>query len=93
MSDKQIPRGLWFHLNGLPESATEESLSAWLADIGMDVPADHIDIRPNRSGALCATICYPRELAITLFKWALQDQKFEGKTVTPSYNLRAGDWW
>jgi hypothetical protein len=89
-----MPRGFWFHLNHLPIGTTNESLSEWLASIGINIPVDHIDCKPNRSGSQSATVCYPQSTAIDLLKWALNGQLFNGQTISPEYKLRdANQWW
>jgi hypothetical protein len=90
----KLPNGLWFHVGGIPEDTTPESLSAWLGSIGMFVPVTHIEIRKGRSGVF-ATICYPHALAVELFKWGIQGQLFNGRTLHTSYKSHeatCGKW-
>jgi hypothetical protein len=94
MSDKQIPKGLWFNINRLPVGTTPELLSAWFANLDLDIPAENIDFTPRRDGDMGSTICFPQGLAIRLLKWAIQNERYNGCAVNPEYKPRdANEWW
>lgn len=93
MADRRLPQGFWVYFNNLPDGTTNESLSAFLYSIGIDIPEQAIDVKLNRNRSVAATVVYSQELAVTLLKWALNGQTFNGRTLTPTYIPRRDGGW
>lgn len=91
---KALPKGLWFHINGLPATATDQNLSAWLKSLGVDIPASHIDVKPRRDGDSSATICFPMLTAVQLLNRVIREEKIGGRQMLAEYKpSRIGEWW
>jgi hypothetical protein len=79
---KALPRGDWFFIPNLPLNTTDESLSAWLAERGVDIPADHISLKeyPHCKSAI---VCVPKQTILNLFQWAIGSDLLESVAVLP----------
>lgn len=81
-------------MNRLPKGTTDESLAAWLADLGIDIPVENVDCKDRHDGDVGAVVCYPQEIAVRLLNWAINNEKLGGHPVLAEYKCqRVGEWW
>lgn len=75
-----VPIGAWILALSLSDETTQESLQAFLADRGVDLPLENISIKQNPKGT-SALVSINNEVAAVLVDWALNGAPLHGKPV------------
>lgn len=82
---KQLPPGTWLYIRSLPIETTEETLSQFLWEHGMDVPPEAISLKPSerRADEQSAIISVPNATLLALVVWVVNNDKLHGWPVLP----------
>lgn len=81
---KQLPPGIWLFIRNLSAETTEEELSEFFYQQGIDMPVERISVKEFRTGATAMVSVHNNavpELLATLFTWSATGKTLHGCEV------------
>jgi hypothetical protein len=87
MSEKhwrELPSGVWLYFKNLPVTTTDESLSAYLRERGLDIGPECISItvfdgEAYRNPTAGATVSVRNDVVLLMAQWVLNGDPIDGK--------------
>jgi hypothetical protein len=81
---KEMPSGVWLYFKNLPVSTTDESLSAYLRERGLDIGPEAISVQAfdsdtYRQPTAGAMVSVSHDVVLLMAQWVLNNDPIEGK--------------
>jgi hypothetical protein len=80
---KEMPEGTWIWFGGLPVDITDETLSAYLRERGLEIGPERIGVRrfdqSTHTPTAGAMVSIPREEVLIMLDWVTNRAPIDGK--------------
>lgn len=82
-----MPQGAWLYFKNLPASTTDESLSAYFRERGLDIGPECIGLRLFAENTYTPTahamVSVPHDVVLVMLQWVLNSDPIEGMVPYP----------